>query len=145
MSAANRHANVLIFPAGMNFVNSAFRCPDNPKNHTHVREDRGFSIGVSKEERLLAVHPTFHSAIPWQDEPHSAANERATLGRSLHHQVRAVPREDKYKVIGFGLKYTRGRAGHDQQVTITQLCVHHHILIYHYCKVTMPCEFLPGL
>ena len=31
--------------------------------------------------------------------------------------------EDKYRVVGFDLEYTIGRAGHDQKVVIAQLCV----------------------
>ena len=31
--------------------------------------------------------------------------------------------EDKYGVVGFDLKYTIGRAGHDQKVAVAQLCV----------------------
>ena len=31
--------------------------------------------------------------------------------------------EDKYQVVGFDLEYTMGRAGHDQKVSLAQLCV----------------------
>ena len=48
--------------------------------------------------------------------------------------------EDKYQVVGFDLEYTIGRAGHDQKVVVAQLCVCHHVLIYHYCMATEPCD-----
>ena len=48
--------------------------------------------------------------------------------------------EDKYQVVGFDLEYTIGHAGHDQKVAVTQLCMRHDILIYHYHLDTMPCE-----
>ncbi|KAE8813429.1 hypothetical protein D1007_09433 [Hordeum vulgare] len=48
--------------------------------------------------------------------------------------------DDKYKVVGFYLAYTSGRAGHDEKVVVAQLCVHHHVLLYHYCLATVPCE-----
>ena len=31
--------------------------------------------------------------------------------------------EDKYRVVGFDLEYTIGRAGHNQKVAAAQLCV----------------------
>src|SRR5215216_6487595 len=48
--------------------------------------------------------------------------------------------EDKYRVVGFDLEYTMGRAGHDQKVAVAQLCVQHDILVYHYHLDTRPCE-----
>ena len=47
---------------------------------------------------------------------------------------------DKYKVVGIDLQYTAGRPGIDQKVAIAQLCVRHHVLIYHYCMATEPCD-----
>ncbi|KAE8800047.1 hypothetical protein D1007_24525 [Hordeum vulgare] len=48
--------------------------------------------------------------------------------------------DDKYKVVSFDLGYTDGPAGHDHMVVVTQLCMHHHVLSYHYCLDTRPCE-----
>ncbi|XBI01338.1 hypothetical protein VPH35_130137 [Triticum aestivum] len=48
--------------------------------------------------------------------------------------------EDKYQVVGFDLEYTIGRAGHNQKVVVTQLCVLHDVLVYHYHLDTRPCE-----
>ena len=47
---------------------------------------------------------------------------------------------DKYKVVGIDLQYTVGCPGIDQKVVVTQLCVRHHVLIYHYCMATEPCD-----
>ena len=47
---------------------------------------------------------------------------------------------DKYKVVGIDLQYTTGRPGIDQKVVVAQLCVRHHVLIYHYCMATEPCD-----
>ena len=38
------------------------------------------------------------------------------------------------------LQYTAGRPGIDQKVVVTHLCVRHHVLIYHYCMATEPCD-----
>ena len=43
-------------------------------------------------------------------------------------------------MVGFDLEYTMGRAGHDQKVAITQLCVRHDVLVYHYDLATRPRE-----
>ncbi len=47
---------------------------------------------------------------------------------------------EKYKVVGIDLQYTAGRPDIDQKVVVAQLCVRHHILIYHYCMATEPCD-----
>ncbi|VAI17530.1 hypothetical protein VPH35_083051 [Triticum aestivum] len=47
---------------------------------------------------------------------------------------------DKHKVVGTDLQYTAGRPGIDQKVVVAQLCVRHHVLIYHYCMATEPCN-----
>ena len=48
--------------------------------------------------------------------------------------------EDKYQVVGFDLEFTMGRVGHDQKVSVTQLCVRHGVLVYRYHLATTPCE-----
>ena len=47
---------------------------------------------------------------------------------------------DKYKVVGIDLQYTTSRPGIDQKVAVAQLCVCHHVLIYHYYMATEPCD-----
>ena len=39
--------------------------------------------------------------------------------------------EEKYKVVGFDLEYTRARAGSLPKVAVAQMCVRHHVLVYH--------------
>ncbi|KAE8772438.1 Serine/threonine-protein kinase [Hordeum vulgare] len=48
--------------------------------------------------------------------------------------------DDKYKVVGFDVPYTGRHAGHDQKIVVAQLCVHHHVLLYHDCLATVPCD-----
>ena len=48
--------------------------------------------------------------------------------------------EDKYKVVGFDLEYTRARVGSRPKVAVAQMCMRHHVLVYHYCQATRPCE-----
>jgi hypothetical protein len=47
---------------------------------------------------------------------------------------------DKYKVVGIDLQYTGGHPGKVQKVAVTQLSMRHHVLIYHYCMATEPCD-----
>ena len=56
------------------------------------------------------------------------------------HIMELLLAEEKYKVVGFDLEYTRARAGSRTKVAVAQMCVRHHVLIYHYCLVRRPCE-----
>ena len=42
-------------------------------------------------------------------------------------------------MVGIDLQYTASLPGKDQKIAISQLCVRHHVLIYHYCMATEPC------
>ena len=52
------------------------------------------------------------------------------------NNVEQLLARDKYKVVGIDLQYTTGRPSIDQKVVVAQLCVRHHVLIYHYCMAT---------
>ena len=56
------------------------------------------------------------------------------------HIMELLLAEEKYKVVGFDLEYTRARAGSRPKVVVAQMSVHHHALVYHYCLATRPCE-----
>ncbi|XP_073353824.1 uncharacterized protein [Aegilops tauschii subsp. strangulata] len=47
---------------------------------------------------------------------------------------------DKYKVVSIDLQYVGGHPGIDQKVDVARLCVRYHVLIYHYCLATKPCD-----
>ncbi|KAE8820495.1 hypothetical protein D1007_01643 [Hordeum vulgare] len=63
----------------------------------------------------------------------------------INTMERFIVEDDKYKVVSFDLAYTGGRAGHDHKVVVAQLCVHHHVLLYHYRLATVPCEHFTRL
>ncbi|KAE8782104.1 hypothetical protein D1007_44625 [Hordeum vulgare] len=48
--------------------------------------------------------------------------------------------EEKYKGVGFDLEYTRACFGSRPKVTVAQMCVRNHVLVYHYCLATRPYE-----
>ena len=58
------------------------------------------------------------------------------------HIMELLLAEEKYKVVGFDLEYTRTRVGSRPKVVVAQMCMRHYILVYHYCLATRPCEQL---
>ena len=56
------------------------------------------------------------------------------------NSVEQLLARDKYKVVGIDLQYTVGRPSIDQKVVVAQLCMRHHVLIYHYCMAIEPCD-----
>jgi hypothetical protein len=56
------------------------------------------------------------------------------------HIMELLLAEKKYKVVGFDLEYTRACAGSHPKVAVAQMCVHNHVLVYHYFLATRPCE-----
>ena len=59
------------------------------------------------------------------------------------HIMELLLAEEKYKVVGFDLDYTRARAGSRPKVAVAQTCVRHHVLVYHYCLATRPASVSP--
>ncbi|KAE8766382.1 hypothetical protein D1007_62396 [Hordeum vulgare] len=55
------------------------------------------------------------------------------------HTMELLLADYEYKLVGFDLEFTAGHARFYQKVVITQLCVHHQVLVYHYYVTTMPC------
>ena len=47
------------------------------------------------------------------------------------HIMELLLAEEKYKVVRFDLEYTRARAGSRPKVVVAQMCVYHHVLVYH--------------
>ena len=56
------------------------------------------------------------------------------------HIMELLFAEEKYKVVGFDPDYTRARAGSRPKVVVAQMCVGHHVIVYHYCLATRPCK-----
>ncbi|KAE8810349.1 Serine/threonine-protein kinase [Hordeum vulgare] len=59
---------------------------------------------------------------------------------SINSLEQPLAEDDKYNVVGFNLEYTGGHVGHDQKVAFAQLCVRHHVPVYHHYLDTRPCE-----
>ena len=66
-------------------------------------------------------------------------NDSVWVEHSIHI-MELLLAEEKYKVVRFDLEYTRARAGSRPKVAVAQMCVRHHVLVYHYCLATRPCE-----
>ena len=56
------------------------------------------------------------------------------------HIMELLLAEEKYKVVRFDLEYTHARVGSRPKVIVAKMCMHHHVLVYHYCLATRPCE-----
>ena len=56
------------------------------------------------------------------------------------HIMELLLADEKYKVVGFDIEHTRTRAGSRPKFAVAQMCVGHHILVYHYCLATRPCK-----
>ncbi|KAE8814278.1 hypothetical protein D1007_08341 [Hordeum vulgare] len=71
-------------------------------------------------------------SVVYTNEPVSVESSIQTMEQLLA--------EDKYQVVGFDLEFTSGHAVQDQKVAITQLCMRHEVLVYHYHLAIRPCE-----
>src|SRR3954462_1774338 len=56
------------------------------------------------------------------------------------HIMELLLAEEKYKVVGFDLEYTRTRAGSRLKVAVAQMCMRNHVPVYHFSLATRPCE-----
>ncbi|KAE8785028.1 hypothetical protein D1007_41285 [Hordeum vulgare] len=72
-------------------------------------------------------------------------NDPVMVENSINTMELLLAEDDKYKMVDFDLEYTNGRARNDHKVVISQLCVHHHMLVCHYCLATRPCERFHGV
>ena len=66
-------------------------------------------------------------------------NDPVWVEHSIHIMELLLAAE-KYKVVGFDLEYTCAHVGSRPKVAIAQMCVRHHVLVYHYYLATRSCE-----
>ena len=57
-------------------------------------------------------------------------NDLVWVEHSIHIMELLLAKE-KYKVVGFDLEYTHAHVGSRPKVVVAQMCVRHHVLIYH--------------
>ncbi|KAE8786170.1 hypothetical protein D1007_40081 [Hordeum vulgare] len=69
-----------------------------------------------------------------------STNDPVMVEDSINNIERFLADDDKYKVVSFDLTYIGCRVGHDQKFVVAQLCMHHHVVLYHYYVATMPCQ-----
>ncbi|KAE8785698.1 hypothetical protein D1007_40605 [Hordeum vulgare] len=66
-------------------------------------------------------------------------NDPVMVEDSINTMEWLLVEDGKYKVVSFD-PYNGGHVEHDQKLVIAQLYMHHHVLLYHYCLATVPCE-----
>ncbi|KAE8783986.1 hypothetical protein D1007_42542 [Hordeum vulgare] len=67
-------------------------------------------------------------------------NDLVVVENSINTMEWLLAKDDKYKVVGFDLKYTCYHVGYDQKIVVAQLCMGHRMLVFHYFLATRPCE-----
>ncbi|KAE8809890.1 hypothetical protein D1007_13482 [Hordeum vulgare] len=76
----------------------------------------------------------------WATVAERVTNDPVIVENSINMLEQLLVEDDKYKVVSFDLEYTNGRSWHGQMVIVVLLGVFIHVLVYHYCLDTRPCE-----
>ncbi|SPT17641.1 unnamed protein product [Triticum aestivum] len=85
------------------------------------------------------MHAVVDTHIRFTDLSVVCINDPVGVEHSIHN-MEVLLAEEKYKVVGFDLEYTRARARSRPKVAVAQMCMRHHVLVCHYCLATRPCE-----
>ena len=94
---------------------------------------------AADDEQQFTMRPVVDTHRRFMDLSVVYTNDPVWVEHSMHI-MELLLAEEKYKVVGFDLEYTRARAGSRPKVAVAQMCVRHHVLVYHYCLATRPCE-----
>ena len=94
---------------------------------------------ATDDEQQFTMHAVVDTHRRFMDLSAVYTNDPVWVDHSIHIMELLLAAE-KYKLLGFDLEYTRTRAWSRPKVAIAQLCVRHHVLVYHYCLATRPCE-----
>ena len=111
--------------------------PHHCKKHTHHEKFlegilRGSNGAPSGCRRRAAVHHACRGGHPQKVHgPLGGVHQRPVWVEHSIHIMELLLAEEKYKVVGFDLEYTRARAGSRPKVAVAQMCMCHHILVYH--------------
>ena len=72
---------------------------------------------VDTHRRFMELSVVYTNNLVWVEHP--------------IHIMELLLAEEKYKVVGFDLEYTRAHAGSRPKVDVAQMCVRNHVLVYH--------------
>ena len=94
---------------------------------------------AADDEQQFTMHAVVDTCRRFTELSVVYTNNPVWVEHSIHIMELLLAKE-KYKVVGFDLEYTCARAGPRPKVTVAQMCVRHHVLVYHYFLATRPCE-----
>ena len=90
-------------------------------------------------DRQFTTHHVVDTHVRWKALSVVYTNDPISVESSIQTMEQFLA-EDKYQVVGFDLEYSIGHAGHDQKVSVAQLCMRHDVLVYHFHLATRACD-----
>ena len=94
---------------------------------------------AADDEQQFTIHAMVDTHRRFEELSVVYTNHPVWVEHSIHIMELFLAKE-KYKVVRFDLEYTRARVGSRPKVAVAQMCLRHHVLVYHYCLATRPCE-----
>ena len=94
---------------------------------------------AADDEQQITMHAMVDTHQRFMELSVVYTNNLVWVEHSIHI-MELLLAEEKYKVVGFDLEYTRARARSCPKVAVAQMCVRHHVLVYHCCLATRSCE-----
>src|SRR5215216_6472627 len=94
---------------------------------------------AANDEQQFTMHAVVDTHRRFMELSVVYTNNLVWVEHSIHI-MELLLAEEKYKVVGFDLEYTRARVGSRPKVAVAQMCVRDHVLVYHYCLATRPYE-----
>ncbi|KAE8789814.1 hypothetical protein D1007_35919 [Hordeum vulgare] len=95
---------------------------------------------AARVERHFTILAKVDTHIRKSDLSVVCNNDPVVDENSINIIEEILDEDDKHKVVGFSIEYTHGHAGCDRELIVDQLCMHYHIVIYHYCMARRPCK-----
>ncbi|KAE8805503.1 hypothetical protein D1007_18427 [Hordeum vulgare] len=86
---------------------------------------------ASGAEQLFAIIVKLDTHIRKTDLSVVYTNDLVVVENSVNTLEHLLAKDGKYKVVGFDLEYIGGCVGHDQKVATAELCMGHHVIVYH--------------
>ena len=85
---------------------------------------------ADNDEQQYTMHAMVDTHRRFMDLSVVYTNDPVWVEHSIHIMELSLA-EEKYKLVGFNLEYTHARAVSRPKVAVTQMCMRHHVLIYH--------------
>src|SRR6266511_2709132 len=94
---------------------------------------------AADDEQQFTMHAVVDTHRRFTDLSVVYTNNPVWVEHSIHI-MEFLLAEEKYKVVGFDLVYTRARAESRPKVAVAHIFVRNHVLVYHYFLATRTCD-----